>query len=291
MLAGEAQAQMGAHGALLRRPEPRPLRARLALADAVAIATVDRVELGRIFVRSGEPVLGEVPGTFELKRAPSEPPPLEPGDEAVLLLRGARSPYVLVDEPFELVVLADAEGRARWREALRAHRAAGDRADDLLALYTGWLSSADPDLARAAVVGLGDPRAPFRPVGPELLERLARIAVDPDRDPELRRTASQVLLAADPGAEALLALLPGGPGADPQILVSAISVAAVRGRRDVRDVIGRALVHPDAAIRMTALRLGRYAALDPEMGKEVARMAAEDPDERVREAARRALGE
>ena len=83
--------RLGVHGRL-ELPSGRPLHVRVALADAAAIATVDAVELGRIRVRDAVPVLGDVVAAFELKRAPSRPPALEPGDRALLILRGARPP-------------------------------------------------------------------------------------------------------------------------------------------------------------------------------------------------------
>jgi hypothetical protein len=76
----------------LTAPEPRPLHVQLAGVDAVAIATVAAVGLGRIQLVEARAVLGNPPATFELKRAPSAPPPLAEGDRVLLLLRGARTP-------------------------------------------------------------------------------------------------------------------------------------------------------------------------------------------------------
>ena len=64
-----------------------------------------------------------------LKRAPSAPPGLAVGERPLLLLRGARSPYLLVDRPGEILRVpqdADEEVWAREIGALaRAGRASG----------------------------------------------------------------------------------------------------------------------------------------------------------------------
>ena len=182
--AGAQSAQAG----LLAFLAQRPLLARLDLADAVAIASVERVELGRVHLRDAEVLIGSVPGSFELKRAPSSPPPLAPGERALLLLRGARSPYLLVDAPAELRKLPDAAAEGRWRGAVLAlSEKRGDPA--LLELYLAWLDPAAPDLARAAVLGLDDPMAPFHPLPVAALLRLARFAGDARAELELRRAA------------------------------------------------------------------------------------------------------
>jgi hypothetical protein len=149
-------------------PSKRPLHARVALADGAAIATIEAVGLGRIRVRDAIPVLGDVTPAFELKRAPWHPPALEPGDRA-LLLRGARSPYVLVDDGEETRVLADAESEALRRQAVRdIHRSLGS---GLLDPYRTRLDGAaaseefeqlaredpDPRVRAAALRALGRP--------------------------------------------------------------------------------------------------------------------------------------
>jgi hypothetical protein len=177
-----------AHAGLLGFLAQRPLLARLDLADAVAIASVERVELGRVHLRDAEVLFGSVPGSFELKRAPSNPPPLAPGERALLLLRGARSPYLLVDAPAELRKLPDAAAVGLWRGAVLALlEKRGDPA--LLELYLAWLDPAAPDLARAAVLGLDDPTAPYQPLPATALLRLARFAGDARAELELRRAA------------------------------------------------------------------------------------------------------
>jgi len=94
-------------------PEDRPIHRRLAAASVVAIATVVEVGTGRIAFESAVPVIGTVAPAFEVKRAPSHPPPWVAGDRVLLLLAGARSPYRWVDKPVEAVTLADAAAERR----------------------------------------------------------------------------------------------------------------------------------------------------------------------------------
>lgn len=100
-------------------PPVRPLRERAALADVIAIVEVVGVAEGRIRVVTRGALRGAPPATFEVKRSPLRPPPLAAGDRALLVLRGARPPYVLVDVPDEVLKLhSDAQERA-LREGLQ----------------------------------------------------------------------------------------------------------------------------------------------------------------------------
>jgi hypothetical protein len=182
-----------AHAELLGFLAQRSLHARLALADAVAVASVERVELGRVHLRDAEALIGSVPGSFELKRAPSSPPPLAEGERVLLLLRGARSPYLLVDAPSELQKLPDAGTELRWRNAVLALAQKRGDPPALLELYLGWLDPTAPDLSRAGLLGLDDPTSPFPPLPAEALLRLARFAGDARAELGLRRAAHFLL--------------------------------------------------------------------------------------------------
>jgi hypothetical protein len=282
-----AAEQRGVHGRL-GLPAERPLHVRVALADAAAIGTVDAVELGRIRVRDAIPILGDVAEAFELKRAPSRPPALEPGDRALLILRGARPPYVLVDDGGETGTLVDAASEALWLEAVRAvHRNPGA---GLLDVYRSWLDGARAPLRRAAVIGLGDPEAPFQPLPPNAADRLARLAVDPDADLELRRLSGRVATQSEVGRRALLVRLPGGDGADSQVLAQALRIAAIEASPGADDALLRALRHPRVDIRLGVLRIGPLFTGDAAVRREFERLVDEDPDPRARAAALRALG-
>lgn len=133
-----------------RAPSQRPLHERLALADAAAIGTIRAVEPGRIHVEAATPLWGSPGESFALKRAPSSPPPLRVGDRALLILRGARSPYLLVDRPEEICIVADRAAEARWRTAFESLRAAGQAPAALRNLDLAWLAGPDTDLRELA---------------------------------------------------------------------------------------------------------------------------------------------
>ena len=112
-----------AHG----QPRPlRPIHTRIGLADATALVTIEAVDSGRLHVRDAQSLIGSVAAQFEIKRSPSRPPPLEAGDHALVSLRGARSPYLLLDEPREVIELAGFDHWPRWREAIANLREIGE---------------------------------------------------------------------------------------------------------------------------------------------------------------------
>jgi len=150
-LVGAAAAQPFGHPGLVG---PRPLPARLAAADVVAVVRVERVEEGRIALALEDALVGAPPAAFEVKRSPLHPPPLATGDRALLLLRGARPPYVLADEPSEVIRLADAGMAARWTSAVRATLAHRDDPAALAKLYREWTENGPESLRELGAAGL-----------------------------------------------------------------------------------------------------------------------------------------
>ena len=122
LLPGLARAQFAGHPL---PPGPRPFHDRVAEIEVAAVVLVEQVHEGRIGVRRETVLAGAPPERFEVKRSPLRPPPLATGDRALLLLRGARPPYVFADQPAEVIRLSDAAMTARWQETVRdviAHR-------------------------------------------------------------------------------------------------------------------------------------------------------------------------
>jgi hypothetical protein len=188
-------AQLG-HPTLAERG-PRPLHLRLSESDALALGTIERVELGRIRVSDAVSLRGELPAGFELKRAPSAPAPLVAGDRVLLLLRGARSPYLLVDAPDEIWKLAARASEPAQAAAIRALDAARPRRDAVAEVYAEWLASQDPALARAAAQGFAGDAALFAAAlarDPTLRQTLVRLASDAP-DEQLRLAARRALVA------------------------------------------------------------------------------------------------
>jgi hypothetical protein len=266
---------------------PRALHLRLAECDALALARVEAALPGRIQLTLLAALRGQLPPRFELKRAPSAPPPLAPGERALLLLRGARSPYLLVDRPDELWKLEGGESERALAEAVAALDAAGSRPAEQAAVYAGWLGSGDAPLARAAAQGVAGDAALLAVAPPDLAVRLADAALDAP-DAALREAASRAA-AHDPAVlRRVLAGLPGA-AADAEVVTRALAAGLRQQPEAARAAALRALAHPSSSVRLAALRLGSLLAADPALRAELTRLASEDADEEVRLAARRGL--
>jgi hypothetical protein len=269
-------------------PTPgRPLHVRIAAADVVAVATIGAIHEGRIEVRDAALLRGDAPASFEIKRSPAAPPPFVTGVPAVLLLRGARSPYVLVDEPREVVLPPDAAAARRWTEALQALFAAGSDPGKLLHTYLVWLDGEDETMREAAAAALSDFAAPFLPLGREDALDRARAALDPRRAPAARRVSAMLAITQADGAAALLAGLPGD-SADPQVVAIALRAPGLP-RESGEAALLRALADDDREVRRAALLIAPTLWSDAVQEK-VVTMVTSDPDPGVREDAADAKG-
>jgi hypothetical protein len=271
---------------------PRPLHARLAEADLAVVASVREVDEGRIRVEAARALVGSAPERFEVKRSPSEPPPLAPGDRAILLLRGARPPYVLVDRPQETIRLADAAQEERWSAAVRAVAEADSDPAGLPALYVDWLLHGPDTLRDLGLQGLLDESAPFQPLGDAFHERLARQAFDRVLPVEGRRSAAAVAVLSPAGSEVVLAGIPSADDpAEPLLSEAALRAGIYHHSAGLAAAMRRSLASPDAALR----RAGVDAAglleepLSAELRDAVARLAEADADETVRGRAKQVL--
>jgi hypothetical protein len=288
LVAGVAQAppaaaQLG-HGTATG---PRPLHLRLAAADVVAIATIEDVRDDRVALRDARVLRGDAPPQFELKRAPSKGIPYAVGLTVLLPLRGARSPYVLVDDARELVVLRDEAARAAWSDGVQALLAAGDDREALLDVYLAWLAGADEPLREAAGAALVDPRAQLVPVSADRAVERARAALGPALPAPARRV-SAILAAGRP--EGAAALVPGlaDPGADPQVLETALR-GAVRWRLPaLDDALLAGLAHANPAVRRAAVKAIETAGSPPGLAR-LPEVARQDADEGVRREAEKVV--
>jgi hypothetical protein len=271
-----------AHG---MAPAAPSLQQRVADADAAALATLEAVEGGRLRFAAATPVLGSVPERFEVKQRPSAPLSLAVGDRALLLLRGARSPYLALDAGEDTVRIADEAGGARWSEAVRAVASAGDDPAALRALYVSWTESEDDGLRREALRALLQPGGPFLPMPPAPALERARVAFDPLRSLPAR-SAAVALAATDADAlDWMLGQVAAEPEtADPEVLETILRAGLSRGRGGSGRALAAALGAAEAAQRLAALRV---VALAPRADVEtkLAKLAARDPDPRVREQA------
>jgi len=264
----------------LGSPEPRPLHVQLALADAAVLARVDSVAPGRVQLVEARALLGDVPAEPALKRAPSSPPPLDPGDLALLLLRGARTPYLLASEPHEVIRLSDAASLPAWRAGLRALSRAGSH-EDVAHAYLAWLGSASERLQLESVIGLAHADVPASALTP-VAARLAMLALE-GSEGMLRRFSARA--AARTGAGRAL-LLAGLPTHDPEVLDATLAQASTAELGAASPTLLRALRHEDAGNRSVALRYAARVEGDREIVAQLVRISSEDPDERLREQAR-----
>jgi hypothetical protein len=287
LAAASARAQLaGGHGLLA---PPRSLHERLASAGAVAVGVIDTVETGRVNVRDAVALRGDVPEAFQIKRSPSRPPQLSPGRAALLLLGGARPPYLLLDDPRELATFAPEE-RAAWQDAVRRLLAAGDDPSAQLATYLDWVDGGPEGLRSLALIALADRGAGFQPLPARAARGRARAALDPSRPADERRSNAWIAVATPDGTAALLAGVPGEPAvADAAVVGIALEAGAGFHSPQGAAAFLRVLHSPDAAMRRAAIRLARIYASDPAVRSELERAAASEQDARLRQQLEAAL--
>ena len=261
-------------------PGPRPLHLRIAAADIVAVGMVGAITDGRVEIRDATVLRGDAPASFEIKRSPAKPLPFATGVPAVLLLRGARSPYVLVDEPREIVLLRDAADATRWTAALQALEAASAEPNRLLQIYLAWLDGDDENLRDAAGAALSDFRAPFLPLGREDALLRARAALDPKRAAPTRRVSALLAVTQADGAAALVEGIPG-EAADPQVIATALRAVIPVAREQRVAALLRALADEERDVRRAALNAAPTLWTDA-VAARVATMATSDPDPQAR---------
>lgn len=263
-------------------PEPLPLHAQLRDADAVAIATVDAVGVGRIHLVEARSIVGGVPEVFEVKRAPSSPPGLAGGDRVLLLLRGARTPYLIATRAGAPIRIGSSADESDWVHGLRTLRAADGDPRRIANVYAGWLARG-PALALQAAIGLSQPDCPEALLTPERTARLATLALEAE-DPALRRAAARAAVRTADGRARLLARLPAG---DPQVLDTTLRAAASADPERATRTLLRALRDPDAEVRDAALGASVALPYGSDVLAQISRIASDDPDARLRDHARR----
>jgi hypothetical protein len=266
-------------------PRDAPLLARVERSDAIVLARVASHSAGRLTLARLRGLSGATAESFEVKRSPLRPPPYRPGDVAVFFLRGARPPYLLADEPREMLRPADAAEAERLAGAVAALLAARESPERLLALHVDWLASPDEPLRRLAVNALLDPDAPWAPLPPGFSEARAREAADPRRSPAERRACAELALADDAGLAALVARLPGAEGeADPELALLALQAAARRSPPGAQAALARSLRHERPEIRDAAVRAAGslVETFEPELRAALEALAAGEPDAALR---------
>jgi len=268
----------------------RPFHQRIRWADAVVVVRVDAVETGRIRVSRRATLSGSVPAQFEIKRAPSRPPPLAAQDLAVVLLRGASPPYVLLDEPRETILLPDAATEERWIPALRRAIAEPTRGEALLPLYLAWIDEGPETLREAALDGLLDPDIDTPALRQRLAADRAAAAADPERAASARRISAILAVRTPMGTASLLPQV-ARQRAEASVVAAALGGGAMHRSRGTGEALERALVHDDAAVRRAALQA--LPAVSRAFGtapmERIEEMARSDADPNVRRRAARLI--
>ncbi len=292
LLSATALAQVGHPSA----GRPRAVHERLDAADRVVRVRIGAVSEGRIAVTEATALVGQAEAPFEIKRSPLRPHPLAEGDRAILFLRGARPPYVLVDEPGEVIRLVDPEahrnGERRWSEAIQALAATREASAKLAETYLDWIDGGPGSLrslgANGVIAVIEQDAALAAGVGAERVPH----AVDPVAVIEARRISAQLAAASPVSAGALCEVV--AHSATPlDAALTEITLRACGGVRSPAAVtlLERAATHQDAALRGAAARsLALIAAGAPAPTLAIAkRLAENDPDNAVRRAAERML--
>lgn len=284
LLVALAEPAYAQRGHMLRGSTERALHAQLMESDIVAIGSVEDVGPGRIRLGDLTAIEGEIDASIEVKRAPSRPPGLHPGERVLLLLRGARSPFLLVPTAEEVLRIGDDAGEARMIAALRELRAALSDESALLEHYQAWLAGPAENLRRLAETALTNPSPPLERLDPDTIQGLVDLAIDPVTPPDLRRAAARVAGSDEKGVDALLAALPIGDAndGDPLLLLDVLRLGSLRASPETNGALLRALRHENAAIRQAALGLGPVMTRDPALRAEIERLAREDASAAVR---------
>jgi len=267
-------------------PEDRPLHERLAAARIVAIATVAEVDVGRIAFEAVEPVLGRAPAELRMKRSPSKPPPWRAGDRVLLLLAGARSPYVWVDRPVEAVTLADADAERRVARAVRALDAVRVDAKARRDLYARWSDADAEPLASLGLRGLLDVGGMAGAMDAEFARARAGAAFDPELPVEARRRAARVAARHPRGVARLLEEL--AADSDPEIAEVALRFGLIVRDPRVEPRIVDLLDAPESELGRIGLELAALAR-GIEVERRLSELAVGHPAEDVRDEAVDAL--
>lgn len=286
LLAATASAQLG-HPL---PPGTAPLHRTLEAADRVVIATLGELTPGRVRLRDPRPLSGpgDLDAPLELKVAPSRRAEVVPGHRVLLFLRGARSPYVLVNDRHEpLQLITDPDDEERWARAVGAALAARADPEELRQLYLDWIEDGSDALRQVGLQGLVDPRAGLWPLPPEMVRRAAALASDPERPLPVRRAAAALAVLSESGTQQLLeSLVQQHEEAEPEVLERALRSGQAWGLPEIPDALLSALRSPESAIRGAALRAVRTLE-DPVLREEVRRVASNDPDAVLRRRAER----
>ncbi len=270
-------------------PEDRPLHERLGLADAVVVGTVSEIRTGRVEIEDARIVRGSLAPRFEIKRSPIDPPPVEVGQRLVLPLRGARSPYLLIDEPIELIRMEAGADEEHWVAALRALDEAAGRPEALREVYLAWSDGDDDGLRTVALRARVAPGFFLAVADEPMVRGRVRVVRDPSASVTVRRAAATVAVRSPDAIHQLLAYLDETGGeVDPQIAAMVLQAGMRLRAEAAQDQLFASLDSGSPELRGVAVRVASLG-WTPELAARLETIASEDPDEVIRSNAERAL--
>lgn len=269
----------------------RPIQERLAQADVVAVVEVTGLELGRIQVVTRTVLVGHPPPQFAIKRARSSSPPLAIGDLALVPLRGARPPYVLVDQPAETIRLNDSAAEARWTAAVRGTLDELENPEGLVDLMLGWVDQGPASLRDTAFASL----MPLLRASPSLLERVALdragAATSPEGTANSRAVSAMLARLSAAGLSRLIERLAEDAPLEETGLSLALRAGAIGDHPELPKLFARAVAAEAPELRRLAVRHPSVISrLGPAGEEQLRQLAEDDPDEAVRRAATETLG-
>ncbi len=263
----------------------RPLHERLEAADLVVRSRVARIEMGRIVLEDAVALVGAVAPRFEIKRSPLSPPPLSVGDETILFLAGARAPYVLRDEPVEVIRLVEPSQATRWTSAIRELAAASGDPGRQIDIYLSWVDEGPATLRALGGEGASKLLGRHKELIPDVAGARVAAALNPGADSEARIFSARIAGATAPSVRALCrGLARSRDPLDPQITELALRGGGVAGGPEIGELLDRAIRDADPEVRMAVARaLNGVARTDRARAMAAARFLAEsDPEEAVR---------
>lgn len=268
----------------------RPLQERLALAEVVALVEVVGLEPGRLGLTLRRALRGAPPEAFEVKRGRSDPPPLVVGDRALLLLRGARPPYVLVDDAGETIRIVDDDAERRWGAAVAGALSRLEDPEALAPFMLGWIDEGPTALRDAAFASMLPLVADSEPLRQRIAVDRATAAVDPARSPSARAVSARLTGLHPAGLARLVESLVGGAPLEAGTVSQGLRGGALIDHPRLGELFELAAGSEDAALRGIAVREAAAISLLGEDGlARLREISAHDPDESVRREANETL--
>lgn len=234
----------------------RPPHERLAAADAVAFATVAAISADRYHLDQARVLIGDAPGSFQVKRSPSAPLPVEPEQRVLLFLRGARSPYLALDRAAELTRIEDPHEEDAWAASVRA--LASDDPGERAELYAGWIEGGSAQRRAIGAAALRDPSARHTELDDSFYTNRARRIWDTSIPLEVRHAWAPIVVYSRPGSVVLVeGASPCREGVDADLFLAALSAARLHQLPQLPALAACGVHHSDPRVQSASKQAAR----------------------------------